>query len=406
MTQATPPADQSTDTQTGVSPEHAVVQFPDGSTAHLPASVASNPDRLSAVSHAIYSAGNDAVSSAWQEAGDQAKGLKSMLSRPDPNAPADERHVSTFLGPLSGSIYKMGKQVAAAVAQAHLANQQGEGAIGTNLELYRNLPVVGDLVRDFESGKVTEGVTRGLVRAAIMHGVGKAADLSATALATPAPEVSAVTGDTAISAPRLAARKGFTPNPAADALNPTPTTVAPLSLEQRLANSFMRKQRLEPQGTVESNESNEPVTQTVKTANATDELRDFITKHFGKGAKSSVEQVHGAGEGPHEINIGGRTPGPTLAVSAAEAAQQDALVRGYLAKLESKAAPDQVEMLQNIRKRLGLTKALSPEAEATMGAKPTAEALAGLKTKLGNKDVMNGSDERNPRLLVWVSECS
>ena len=164
------PRPEDVDISTGVSPNHTV-QYPNGDTASFPGSF--NQDQLNAAAHAVYSVAHDATSSAIDEVKNQAKGISSLWKPPE-DAPADERMVHTILGPVSGGLYSLGKQVAGAVAAAHLANQQGEGAIGSNLELYRNLPVIGDLVRDFEKGKVTQGIATGLTRAALMKG---AADL-------------------------------------------------------------------------------------------------------------------------------------------------------------------------------------------------------------------------------------
>jgi hypothetical protein len=349
-----------------------------------------------------------------------------MFQPPADDAPADEKHVS-LLGPISLQAYKMGKQALAAVSAAHLANQQGEGAIGTNLAMYEKMPMVGDLVQLAEQGKITPMIAKGLTRAALLHSVGKATDLSATALAEPSAEVSAITGDIArpspagnISDARMAARKQFaqTPSGLKPTASPTesavtssttastsstapkaftaptsaatevPANATPLSIEQRLASSFMRKQRLEPQGTVESNE---PVTHNKGTPadiSSDDELRAFITKQFGKRAQSGVEQVSTPGEvGVHEINIGGKTLGTgTPAQTAAEAAKQDALIRGYISKLEANTTGSDIDQLAAIKKRLGIsTKPISAEATATEGAQPTADDLANLKSKLSGK---------------------
>ena len=174
-------------------PNH-IVGFPDGTTASFPASL--SPEHLAAAAHAVYNVAHDATTTAWDEVKSQAKGLRDLVTPPAPDAPADERHVS-MLGPVSLMTYRMGKQIVSAVTAAHLASVSGESPAGVKLEAYRNLPVVGDLVRSFEQGKTTEGVTRGLVRAAILKGT---ADLSSTALAKLSPEAEAA----AVNHPLLA----------------------------------------------------------------------------------------------------------------------------------------------------------------------------------------------------------
>ncbi len=338
------PEDEGADISTGVSPNHTV-QYPNGDTASFPSSL--NQDQLNAAAHAVYSVAHDATSSAIDEAENQAKGISSLW-KPPADAPADERMVHTILGPVSGGLYSLGKQVAGAVAAAHLANQQGEGVIGSNLELYRNLPVIGDLVRDFEKGKVTQGIATGLTRAALMKG---AADLSSTALAKADPAVSAVTGE-------------HTASPTASTASPTVqvpigNTVAPvpMSLENRLAASFMRRERLAEPPTIE--EVNPQPQEIVQPKDK--ELSDFVRAHFGS-EEPQVQQIHGAGEDAGIVNIGGKTQrvrgsgSGSSPKSAIQQSDEDALTRAYLERLESEAKPSEVDMLASIRKRLGLGK--------------------------------------------------
>jgi hypothetical protein len=212
-----------------------------------------------------------------------------------------------------------------------------------------------------------------------------------------------------VSAPRLAAKAQFakggeinpsipvqsTPTNASEVTASAPSAPAvkapaPLTAAERAAISTIRKQYAgEPTPLVKGAEPNVGA-HIIRGSEAEQAIHDFTQKAYpGIGEKpSGVEQVSTPGEvGVHEINIGGKTLGTgTPAQTAAEAVKQDALIRGYISKLEANTTGSDIDQLAAIKQRLGI-KSTKPSAEAsqTKGVQPTADDLANLKSKLSGK---------------------
>ncbi len=362
--------------QSAITPEsHHIVQVgPD--TIALPKWM--DADHLSGVAHAVYNAGHESAATAWDEARQQARGVKQMFQKPDENAPADEKAVS-LLGPLSTGIYKMGKsflsQLALAKAERDRVAGQGEGLPAQTLTTLENYPFAGDIVKAFERGEINAPMTRGLVRAALLKG---AADLSnaaiskgveaigtspveGTPLTKPAPlAVPEVTPQRALPISERGLVQGFFRKgrlQPTTSVEETPETAATPSETEPQVNALLRKHRAE----VATNPEVLPEEEAAPVTNPTDaEVMQFVRKQFGKDVADRVSVAEDASEAP---------------VSEAERARlaMDTLAR-YAAKNKT-ATFDPVQELADIRAKMGLGKKPSAEAMKTAGT-ATPEQIA------------------------------
>jgi hypothetical protein len=365
------------DVNTGVSDQsHNVIAFPSGDTLALPKSMHSDlQNSIAQKFHELTSQAGQAVGAASESLGGPssisdipgyAQRSKQAISHPLDSLKQVSKSLVNFSDPAyldaAHQAYSEGRPVEAAT---HVTNW-----------------LLGPI------GKGNEQITQDLKDKSYSRAIGHtAAALLPILFSGGEAAVPMTEADAAAQASKAATINPATNRPASVALNvpdrsfnltntekaivagkpkssPVAEPTAPYTEAERIAAKTIRMQyRGESNPVVEENV---PVQANVVPGDAThQEITDFIDRAYGKSAKPEVEQIHASGEFvPGTVNIGGKTQnirGVSPEQTAQQAANEDALTRAYISRLEKDAKPDDVTALNLLKQKLGITK---PSAES------------------------------------------